>query len=302
MVDDQSSDGTADVVRAQHDDRCNLVAGTAVPAGWVGKLWALEQGMRHVRTPLALLVDADIELGPGVLTALLRKQSTDNRQLVSLMAVLDMQTPWAKMLGPAFVYFFKLLYPFRLSNGRSRVVSAAAGGCILVDTAALARAGGFAALRGALIDDCTLARAIKDSGGRTWIGLSHAVVSHRPMRSLSTIWHMVERSAFAQLRYSTLLLVACTAMLVLAFGVPVAGLWPNDLRVRLVAVATLVVMSITYVPTLRFYGRTPLWALALPLIGALYLLMTVTSAFRHWRGRGAIWKGRSYGAGRPETI
>jgi hopene-associated glycosyltransferase HpnB len=294
VVDDQSTDETSDVARAAGGEACEIVSGAPLPAGWVGKLWALEQGRRRVGTPLTLLVDADIELGPGVVSALVRRLDADDRQLLSLMAVLEMQTTWEKLLVPAFVYFFKLLYPFRLSNRRSGPVAAAAGGCVLVRTATLDRIGGFGALRNALIDDCALARKVKDSGGRTWIGLSHSVISHRRMHSLGAIWRMVARSAFAQLRYSTLLLVASVALLALAFWVPPVGILTPDLRVRVIALVAAAAMVLTYIPTLRFYGRSPLWALALPVTGTLYLLMTVSSALRHWRGRGTEWKGRTY--------
>jgi Glycosyl transferase family 21 len=203
------------------------------------------------------------------------------------MAVLEMQSAWEKLLIPAFVYFFKLLYPFRLSNSRNQIIAAAAGGCVLLETAALERIGGFCSFKSAIIDDCSLARAIKRSGGRTWLGLTHSALSGRTMHGLKPIWRMVARSAFAQLRYSYALLLACIAMLALAFWVPVGGLF--DPRARPASVAALVAMMLTYLPTLRFYRRSPAWALALPVAGTLYLLMTVTSAFKR-----SSWKGREY--------
>jgi hopene-associated glycosyltransferase HpnB len=296
VVDDQSGDETGDIAKAVGGDSCSVVAGAPLPAGWVGKLWALEQGRRAVETPLTLLIDADIELRPGLVSALLARLRADNRSLVSLMAVLEMRSAWEKLLVPAFVYFFKLLYPFRLANASGRMVAAAAGGCVLVESAMLARIGGFAALRGALIDDCTLARRVKEAGGRTWIGLTHGVVSHRRMGSLRNIWRMVQRSAYAQLRYSVILLGACAAVLALAFWVPPAVILAPDVRLRALGLIAFTAMVVTYVPTLLFYRRSPLWALALPITGTLYLLMTVSSAVRYWRGSGAVWKGRTYGA------
>jgi hopene-associated glycosyltransferase HpnB len=287
VIDDQSSDGTTDVARAAGAE---VIRGEPLAEGWVGKLWALEQGRHTVRTGRTLLVDADIELRPGVVAALMGKQRT----LVSLMAVLEMQTAWERLLIPAFVYFFKLLYPFRISNSPSRLVAAAAGGCVLVDTAMLERIGGFGALRGAIIDDCTLARKVKDAGGRTWVGLTHSAISLRRMPTLGTIWHMVARSAFAQLRYSTALLLVCVALLATAFWVPVIGVIVGAGATRWLSITALVAMMATYVPVLRFYGRSPLWALALPVAGTLYLLMTVSSAIRAWRGVRSSWKGREY--------
>jgi hopene-associated glycosyltransferase HpnB len=294
VVDDQSSDGTADVARWAGGVACEVVAGAPLPDGWVGKLWALEQARQRVRTPLTLLVDADIELRPGLVAALLTKMRSERRQLVSLMAVLQMTSAWEKLLIPAYVYFFKLLYPFRLSNSRGRLVAAAAGGCVLVETAILERLGGFGALRDALIDDCALARRVKDAGGRTWIGLTHSAISLRRSRTLGAIWDMVARSAFAQLRFSTPLLLCCVALLVLAFWVPPLGLLARDAWTRWSSLAALTAMTASYVPVLRYYGRSPLWALALPLTGTLYLCMTVDSAVRAWRGVRSRWKGRLY--------
>jgi hopene-associated glycosyltransferase HpnB len=289
VIDDQSTDGTADIARAAGAE---VIAGAPLGEGWVGKLWALEQGRRVVRTPLTLLVDADIELRLGLVPALLIRRNTDNRQLVSLMAVLETQTGWEKLLIPAFVYFFKLLYPFRISNSRSRLVAAAAGGCVLVETMMLERIGGFGALRDALIDDCTLARRVKDAGGRTWVGLTHSAISLRRMPTLGSIWHMVARSAYAQLRFSVVLLALCVALLVLAFWVPPVALFvPGAHWYGGVALAA---MMLSYVPLLRYYRHSPLWALALPVAGTLYLMMTIGSAVRAWRGVRSQWKGRVY--------
>jgi len=294
VIDDQSSDDTAEIAMRAGGACCEVLTGTPLPSGWVGKMWALEQGRRRVQTPLTLLVDADIELRPGLVPALLAKRRAERARLVSLMAALPMQTPWESLLVPAFVYFFKLLYPFALSNGHSRWIAAAAGGCVLVETAALEEIGGFGSLRGELIDDCALARRVKDHGGRTWIGLTHSAVSLRAMGSLRPIWEMVARSAFAQLRFSITLLALCALLLILAFWVPVTAVLAGGAPVRLLAVVALAAMWASYLPTLRYYRQSPAWALTLPLAGTLYLGMTLTSAMRAWRGVRSRWKGRVY--------
>jgi hopene-associated glycosyltransferase HpnB len=294
VIDDRSDDGTADVARSAGGDSCRVIAGSPMPGGWVGKMWALEQGRHHVRTPLTLLLDADIELRPGILAALLARRRLDGRQLLSLMAVLEMDSTWDKLLVPAFVYFFKLLYPFRISNSPSRLVAAAAGGCVLVETGMLEQIGGFAAIRDELIDDCALARRIKSAGGRTWIGLTHSAVSRRRLATLRASWRMVARSAFAQLRFSALLLACCVALLAVAFWAAPLTLITGPTTARCLAAIALAAMLASYMPVLRFYGRSPLWALALPVTGTLYLLMTVSSAIRSWRGVRATWKGRTY--------
>lgn len=296
IVDDQSSDGTAGVARDAGYADLLVVKGEPLPPGWSGKLWALEQGRQHIETPFVLLLDADIRLEPGIVEILHQQMTKENLHLVSLMAVPHLQGFWEKLLMPAFVYFFKLLYPFRLANSSFPGIAAAAGGCILLESRLLDEIGGFGALRDALIDDCTLAYRIKSRGHKTWIGLTHSVRSQRSCPRLSEIWNMVARTAYTQLRYSPWLLGLCTMLMVIGFWVPVAGLFHPDTAVQYLALAALAAMMLSYLPMLRFYRRTPVWTLGMPLIGTLYLAMTWSSALRYWRGRGAQWKNRRYGA------
>ncbi|HWY23334.1 MAG TPA: glycosyltransferase [Nevskia sp.] len=297
VVDDQSADDTAGIAVSFSNVR--IIPGKPLPAGWAGKLWALEQGKAEVTTPMTLLLAADIELKPGLLAALLRYKQSDGRNFVSLMADLRRTSFWDRLLLPAFVYYFKLLYPFALSNSGFRYVAAAAGGCVLVDTAALHQAGAFASLRGALIDDCTLARKVKDAGSRTWVGLSRGVVSLRPYSSLRSIHDMVARSAFTQLYYSTLLLLLVTVVFAAAYWLPLAALFLPDARP--LAAAGLGAMMLAYWPTLRYYGMSPLWLVLAPLGATLYLAMTWSSAIRYWRGVRSRWKDRVYATTHSEA-
>lgn len=296
LVDDRSTDGTALAAESADMKRLRIIPGEPPPEGWSGKLWALEQGFRHVDTGLLLLLDADIQLNPGILRALRRKMEEDDLQLVSLMATLRMVGFWERVFMPAFIYFFKMLYPFRLSNSRFPWVAAAAGGCILLKTESLTASGGFSAVRHELIDDCALARQVKSSGGRTWIGLSHSVLSLRVYEDLRGIWDMVARTAFHQLRYSTLLLFLCTVMMIIVFWLPIAGVFIPSALSKIISSGALAAMALSYLPTLRFYRLSFGWALLLPVIATLYLAMTWTSAVRFWQGKGLEWKGRSYGS------
>lgn len=292
VIDDQSVDDTAD--KAKYCGAL-VLSGTAPPVGWSGKLWALEQGLREVRTPYTLLLDADIELAPGIVIELQQKARNENLALVSLMAEPPMKNFIERLLMPAFIFFFKLLYPFGLANKPTSRVAAAAGGCILVETQALRSVGAFANLHNALIDDCTLATHIKRSSLRIFIGLSRAVRSHRGYQDLKPIWEMVARTAFTQLRYSFVLLVSCTLIMISMFwAAPLAFLLLPAQEAFIVSTLAWMVMFITYMPTLIYYQRSPLWSLALPVIGTLYLGMTWTSALRYWRGERACWKDRRY--------
>jgi hopene-associated glycosyltransferase HpnB len=211
------------------------------------------------------------------------------------MAHLRMQGFWEKLLLPAFIYYFKLIYPFRITNDpRFPGLAAAAGGCILTRTRILEDIGGFESLREALIDDCTLAARVKQRGHRIWLGLTHSATSHRDSNRLVDVWHMVARTAFTQLQYSSLLLFAVSTLMVLAYWIPLIGLWLPDMTVRGLSLLSIAIMLLIYQPTLRYYGLSPLWALAMPLIGTLYLAMTWTSALRYWRGHRSSWKERIY--------
>ena len=299
LIDDQSDDNTSNIAHQARLKNLNIITGAPLPEGWSGKLWALEQGRKYADTEIILLLDADITLVPGTIASLYQKLNSEQLDLVSLMAFLRMHSFWEILLMPAFIYFFKLLYPFHLSNASSdtlfsKHVAAAAGGCILVRKEALEKIGGFTALKDSLIDDCTLARKIKTSGGRTWIGLTHSVLSHRKYDSLQTIWNMVARTAYTQLHYSPLLLLLCTLIMLIIFVLPLISLFLSGFTIKITALLTILIMATTYLPTLKFYERSPAWGITLPLIGIIYLLMTWTSALRYISGSGSSWKQRQY--------
>ena len=294
VVDDRSEDGTAEAARSVGLENLQVITGDSMPDGWTGKLWALDQGLAEVDTPLTLMLDADIELGPGVITALLEQRRTKDLQMVSLMATLETHGFWEKLLLPAFVYFFKLLYPFHLSNSSFRWVAAGAGGCVLSDTQILREIGAFDSIKHELIDDCALAARVKGSGHSIWTGLSGSVVSHRRYEGLEKIWGMVARTAYTQLHYSPLLLAGCVAVLSWAFWMPVLGLVSGPPAAQIASLTALGTMIATYLPTLRFYRLSALWALALPFTGTLYLAMTLNSAWRFYRGVRSSWRGRVY--------
>jgi hopene-associated glycosyltransferase HpnB len=297
LIDDQSDDGTAEAAQALQLQNLTIVKGCPLSPGWTGKLWALEQGWQQVQTPLTLLLDADIALQPGILSTLRARMKADGLQLISLMAHLRMTSFWEKLLMPTFVYFFKLIYPFGLSNRPDfRWVAAAAGGCILIETRVLQEMNGFSAIKDALIDDCSLARTVKSRGGKTWIGLTHSVVSLRPYQSLDAIWNMVARTAFTQLHYSFVLLALCTATMLLGYFIPLIGVFMPSFRteVEVLSGMTLAMMMTSYFPTLRYYRLSWAWTISLPIVGLLFLAMTWSSAIRFLQGSRSSWKGRVY--------
>jgi len=294
VIDDQSEDDTAGAARAAGPAGMRVIEGKALPDGWTGKLWALEQGLTGVNTKYTLLLDADIEVLDGIVDRMFELLRARDVKMVSLMATLSMVGLWEKLLMPSFIYFFKLLYPFHLANSPSSRVAAAAGGTVLIETGILREIGGFATLKDELIDDCALAAKVKAAGHGTWVGLSHSVVSHRRYPTLRSIWNMVARTAYTQLQYSPVILVGCVLALLWTFVLPLAGLFAPDPTARTAAIIAGVTAAVTYLPTLIYYRRSPAWALMLPIIGALYLAMTVDSARRYSKGIRSEWRGRVY--------
>ena len=301
VVDDQSSDDTrgAAARAATPNISLRVVDGRPLPDGWAGKLWALEQGLAVADRAYVLLLDADIELAPRTVPALLEKLRGRDATLVSLMAELNSETFWERLLSPAFVFFFKLLYPFARSNDATKATAAAAGGCMLVRADALRELGGFAAIRGALIDDCTLAAALKRHRPPIWIGMTHSVRSLRAYATLGDFWSMVARSAFTQLRYSAWWLLLATALMVVTLLMPIVGVVVGvataDLRLTLTAGAAWLALAAAYWPVVTFYRLPVAAAATLPLAAALFLAMTWSSAIGYWRGTRARWKARDYG-------
>ncbi|RCH70788.1 glycosyltransferase [Streptomyces sp. SDr-06] len=310
LVDDGSSDGTGELARRLAERHGGLALTVVSPgepeAGWTGKLWALRAGIALARADgpeYLLLTDADIVHRPDSLRALVAAARGGGFDLVSQMARLRVASGWERLIVPAFVYFFAQLYPFRWINARRARATAAAGGCVLLRTEAAERAGIPRAVRQAVIDDVSVARAVRRSGGRVWLGLADRVDSVRPYPRLGDLWRMVSRSAYAQLRHNPLVLLGTVAGLALVYLAPpvtfFAGLATGSPGAAWAGGLAWLVMAGTYLPMLRYYRQRPVLALTLPFTALLYLLMTLDSAVQHYRGRGAAWKGRTYT--RPEA-
>lgn len=305
VVDDGSVDETANLAREAAAERgiVTVIHGQPLPQGWTGKLWALEQGLgqgsdQWPETEYWLLTDADIEHDPCVLKRLVAKAESGKLDLVSLMVRLYCGSFWERLLVPAFVFFFQKLYPFPFVNHPDRSEAAAAGGCMLVRRSALAAVGGIASVRGHLIDDCALAARISGQGP-VWLGLASRTQSLRAYEGLSEIWAMVTRTAFIQLNHSRALLavtlismsvIYCVPPLAMAYGTAFGELWVAGL-----GAGAWWLMTAMYWPTLRIYGLPPWRGLLLPAAAFLFILMTVDSAWLHWKGKGGSWKGRAYG-------
>ncbi|MGH7041820.1 MAG: glycosyltransferase [Acetobacteraceae bacterium] len=335
LVDDGSTDGTGATARAITDPRLTVIAGTPRPAGWSGKLWAVAQGIEAAGEPgdeaggaagdptkdaaagdargkagsetrtratatagFVLLTDADIVHDPHHVAALVARAERDDLDLVSELVQLACASLAERALIPAFVFFFQLLYPFVWVNDPLRATAAAAGGTILLRRRALCRIGGIGAVRAALIDDVALARAVK-RGGRIWLGHSVLARSERAYPGFADIWRMIARTAYVQLRASPVLLVLTVAAMGLVWLVPPLAALAGHGAARVMGALAWAGMAWSYLPALRRFHLSLLWAPALPLVAAFYLAATLGSAWNHYSGRGVAWKGRAYGGGAP---
>jgi hopene-associated glycosyltransferase HpnB len=302
LVDDQSRDGTAQVAReaaaaSGAGGRLTVISGSALPAGWTGKLWAQRQGVEACETAerppeFILFTDADIVYAPDAMQVLVARAKADGLVLTSLMAKLRCKSFAERMFVPAFIFFFQMLYPFAWANNPRRGTAAAAGGCMLVRREALRAGGGLESIRTALIDDCSLAKLLKAQGPIS-ITLTDRVHSIRAYPEIGEIRRMVSRTAYAQLHYSPLILLGTVLGLALTYLAPVALTlfargWP-----QFIGLFAWILMALAFRPILRFYRLSVLWAPLLPVIAAMYMAFTLDSAYQHARGRGGMWKGRA---------
>ncbi|WP_374652670.1 glycosyltransferase [Dongia sp.] len=304
LVDDNSEDGTAQeavdaarLVTANGRHRLRVIQGKKLAAGWTGKLWAVNQGVAEAQrvAPSAayyLLTDADILHAPDSLSRLVARAEQGKFNMVSLMAKLRTDTFAEKALIPAYIFFFQKLYPFAWVRDPKHKLGAAAGGCMLVRASALKKIGGIAAIRGALIDDCALGRAIKATGP-IWLGLAGNVTSLRGYPHWGDVWNLITRSAFTQLDHSTLLLIGSVLGMAATYFMPPILTVSPDPGIRPFGMLAWAAMAGAYLPTLANYRRSPLWAPFLPLVALFYTLATVASAIRYWTGKGGQWKGRA---------
>ncbi len=300
LVDDASSDATARVAyaaaeKAGASDRLTVIKAEPLPAGWTGKLWAVHQGTNRALAAgpdYLLLTDADIRHGATSIAELVSIAESGQYDLASYMVQLACSTNAEKALIPAFVFFFLMLYPPAWISSSSSHTAGAAGGCILIRAQALRRIGGVQSIRNEVIDDCALARAVKRSGGKVWMGLTDQTRSVRSYGTFGEIEHMIARTAFNQLHHSGWLLLGTVLGLCITYLAPPLLLLSGRPAAVIIGAAAWALMALAYLPMVHFYRQRFLWSLALPAIAAFYLAATVHSAFRYWRGVGGTWKGR----------
>ena len=306
VVDDHSEDGTAALATEAGRitgaaTKLNIAVASTLPKGWTGKLWAMQCGIESSAAFAADYIwftDADIEHGPETLERLVARAETQNLDLTSLMVLLQAKSLAERLLIPAFLYFFLKLYPPKWIADRGAKTAGAAGGCVLLRKVALERMGGLAAIRAEVIDDCALARAVKGSGGAIWMGLTRRSVSLRAYESFGEIRDLIARTAFTQLKYSAVLLAGTLLGMLVTYLVPIMFVFSSQSVLWRIGLATWALMTVSYLPTVRFYRLPALWAVTLPAAAVFYTYATGVSAMRFWLGKGGQWKGRAQAPGK----
>jgi len=271
-------------------------AAAPLAPGWTGKLWALNEGISLASekgVEFFWFTDADIKHAPDTLLRLVFRAEKNSLDLASLMVLLQAKTFADRLLIPPFLYFFLLLYPPRWIADPNAATAGAAGGCILLRRNVLAPIGGIASIRGEVIDDCALARAVKRNGGKIWMGLTRSSVSLRGYGSFAEIRDVIARTAFSQLRYSSVLLAVALAGLFATFLLPWVIFFAYPGEAWLLVDTAIALMAATFLVTVKFYDLSAAWALTLPFAAVFYGYATIVSAVRYWLGRGGQWKGRA---------
>jgi hopene-associated glycosyltransferase HpnB len=316
VVDDHSEDGTASIAQRVATENgtgvpVRVLNASELPVGWTGKLWALNEGMSHGGATQAGMsnggglsatlevaefywfTDADVSHAPNTLGKLVERAVRERLDLASLMVLLQAKTLPERASIPAFLYFFLMLYPPRWIADEELATAGAAGGCLLLRGEALRRIGGFAAIRGEVIDDCALARAVKLSGGRVWMGLTRKSLSLRSYGTFGEVRDLIARTAFTQLRYSVPMLAGTLLGMFLTYVAPVLLLFAHDSTAQALGFVAWLLMTLSFLPTVRFYRLSAVWAPLLPLTAVFYAWATWLSAVRYWMGKGGLWKGRA---------
>ena len=307
LIDDNSADGTYSVAQniidgAHAHNRIRILRAAPLENGWSGKLWALHNGFNAIANPDEIvyywLSDADIVPASDTLSKLVHKAEQDDLALVSLMVQLHCQNFWERLIIPAFIYYFQMLYPFKACANPKSKIAGAAGGCVLIRRDALDSIGGIAAIKDALIDDCALAAAVKAKGYKIWLGHGPKDCSIRPANGLKDLWHMVTRTAFTQLQFSYLYLALAIMGMIMLYSLPllgiVIGLYSLNLAVLGAACLIWAIMTMSYYPTIRAYQQSLIMCLTLPFTAHIFMAMTLHSAFLYAKGQRSSWHGRIY--------
>lgn len=294
VVDDRSTDGTGDAVRAVSDPRVTVIAGEEPPPGWLGKPWALHQGSLRARGELLLFVDADIVYQPDAVAAAIATLETTGRDMIALLPDIEMHSFWEHVAMPNLALFAFTVLPAWLANRSSLAILAIGGGTgNLLRRDAYDAAGGHQALKDSVVDDVALARLLRRSG-RTTAGVrADGFVSVHMYRGLRETVEGFTKNGFAIFDRNYALAVA--ALLVSAAG----NLLPYALALtgEPFSIATVGLITLTRIVLFAALGYPLLSAIFLhPLMILVWLWIMLRSMWITGVRRRLPWRGRVYDA------
>ncbi|MAZ46563.1 MAG: glycosyl transferase family 2 [Rickettsiales bacterium] len=302
IIDDNSSDNTyyvASNLLKKKKIKHQIVRGKELPSGWSGKVWALKQAvdiLKKKRIEYYLFLDSDIILKKEIISEAINFLNKKKILMLSLMAKLNCSSKWEKLLIPAFIYFFQKIYPFSKVNDPNNSLAAAAGGFILCKSEVFSEKNLYEQIKNKVIDDCNIAKKIKEKG-KIWLGLTENIYSKRCYRSLFEIWKMVSRTAYEQLTFSPFYLSFSIFGMCIIYLFPIFGIFfleKNQVSLFLLNIFTILMVIVSFIPTVKFYNLPSRYYFSLPLASLFYIMMTITSAFNFHFKKGNIWKGRKY--------
>jgi chlorobactene glucosyltransferase len=308
VIDDSSTDGTADVARtaAGGDPRARIVRNAPLPDGWFGKQWACTTGAKVARGEILQFTDADTVHGRDLVTRSINAMRRADAHLFSVAGRQELSGFWEKVIQPQIFTILSMRYGGTESVNQSPRVSnkIANGQCIFVKRESYDAIGGHASVRTSVAEDLLLAQRFFAAGKRVVLMLGINQLSTRMYASLGEIVSGWRKNVFAGglesvpfgklgrtffplalLLPPLLELLPVLALVLAGFGVaagPTVLIWS-----AISCTATLLWWVVAYVTI----GDNPLYALAYPL-GALVLLYIFISAVI--RGRRVTWKGRTY--------
>jgi cellulose synthase/poly-beta-1,6-N-acetylglucosamine synthase-like glycosyltransferase len=290
VLDDESTDGTGDLARAAG---ARVLVGTPPPPGWYGKPWACAQLAAATDSEVLVFVDADVRLSPGAVRAAIRLLDDAELDVICPFPRQVAGSLAERLIQPLLQWSWLTLLPLRLAERSPRPsLAAACGQFVVVRRAALERAGGFAAVRAAVLDDLALVRAVKAAGGRGGVVDGTALASCRMYDGWPALRDGYRKSLWAAFGSRP-----CAAVVVAALGLayvvpPLAAL--RGSRVGALGYAAGVVSRV--IAARRTGGQSLTDALAHPLSIVVLGWLTASS----WRGRrrGTLtWKSRDLSSG-----
>lgn len=298
VYDDDSSDGTGEIVARIADARVRLLRGIPLPPGWVGKPHACHRLADAATGDVLVFLDADTEATPECLGRI-GSIFHDFRADVVTAGTRQVTGTWAErwiipLLHLTYVAWLPLPLVWRSTDPRFLVAN---GQLLAIRRAALDAAGGWASVRAEVVDDMALCRRVKETGARVVFADGHRMARCRMYRGAGEVWRGFSKNLAEGVGGSAAGVLGVAALYGMAFVAPYAGLAAALLGARslLAASSTGVAANLAIRAALALRLRQPAAGIILHPLAVLGLLAITANSFR-WSRRGIVWRGRRYAA------